>query len=141
MDTEKKALTMANTYCSQNEVLKEPAVSSLTPTTGSKSSEQWSEVETGYYEIVLDFEPTSKPKVVLPPITNDAFNASAFQKLQDRLEKAEADVKSLKEGATQYDYAPQLRTDPQMRKNLSTEVNTKLNELRNALQQQFLRYL
>jgi len=137
MDMEREAMRTTNASCSQNAVFdKEPADSSSRPATGSKPSEQWSEVETGHYEIILDFEPASKPKVVLPPITNGAANASAFQKLQERLKLVEVEVKSLKEDGTQYEYVPQLRRDSQMQENLSTNVDTKLAELKGALQKQ-----
>lgn len=139
MNTEQKLITMNDASCSQNAVLKKEPSDESRPTTGSKLSEEWMEVETGHYEIILDFEPASKPKVVLPPITNGAANASAFQRLEERLEKAEAEVKSLKEGSTQYEYAPQLRPDSQVQENLSTNVDTKLNELLHALQKQVLR--
>ena len=136
MEMEQKAMSTTSASCSKNAVFKkEPADSSSRPATGSKTSEQWSEVETGHYEIILDFEPASKPKVVLPPITNGAANASAFQKLQERLKKVEVEVKSLKEDGTQYEYVPQLRRDSQMQ-NLSTNVDTKLAELKGALQKQ-----
>jgi hypothetical protein len=141
MDTEQKAMTMTNASCCQNAMLKKSVDSISRATTGPKSSEQWIEVETGHYDSILDFEPTSKPKVVLPPITNGAANASAPQKLEERLEKAEAELKILKGGATQYEYAPQLRPDAQMQENLSTDVDTKLNELRHELQKQVQRDL
>lgn len=138
MNTEQKLMTMTDASCSQNAVLKEEPADESRSMTGSKLSEEWREVDTGHYEIILDFEPAPKPKVVLPPITNGAANASAFQKLQDRLEQADAEANILKEGATQHENALQLRPDAQVQENLRSDVNTKLNELRDALQKQIL---
>lgn len=63
---------------------------------------EWTEVESGHFEIILDFEPAPKPKVHLPAITNGIINTSTVRQLQDRLGNAEAELKRLKEGATQH---------------------------------------
>jgi hypothetical protein len=89
----------------------------------------------------LDVEPSAKPRVVLPAITHGIVNTFTVQQLQDKLEKAESEVKKLKEDAVQHEKALQLRPEAQMVEMLRSEVGIKMAELRDALQKLILREL
>jgi hypothetical protein len=67
------------------------------PTSTSTFLEEWKEVESGHYEYTLDDESAPKPRVVLPAITKGIINTFTVQQLQDKLEKAEIELKRLKE--------------------------------------------
>lgn len=90
------------------------------PTTTSRFLKEWREVESGYYEYILDDEPAPKPRVVLPTVTKGIINTSAVQQLQDRLEKAEAELNRLKEKSLRDEVARKQLSDPDIRELLKS---------------------
>jgi hypothetical protein len=118
------------------------------PTATSTFLEEWKEVEGGHYEYILDDEPVPKPRVVLPAITKGIINTFTVQQLQDKLEKAEIELKRLKENVVRDETELQQRLQAQMEETLQTisenmrdQLNQKLAVAKEAFQKERLRDL
>jgi hypothetical protein len=118
------------------------------PTSTSTFLEEWKEVESGHYEYILDDESAPKPRVVLPAITKGIINTFTVQQLQDKLEKAEIELKRLKENVVRDETELQQRLQTQMEETLQTisenmrdQLNQKLAVAKEALQKERLRDL
>jgi hypothetical protein len=138
---ENESASTTNASWSQIVIMKTEPADESRPTTTTTFLKEWREVESGHYEYILDVDPAAKPRVVLPAITNGIINTSTVRQLQDKLEKAESELKKLKEDAVQHEKTPQSRLEAQMEELLRSEVDVKMTELREALQKLILRDL
>ncbi|KAH8772163.1 hypothetical protein BGZ57DRAFT_928891 [Hyaloscypha finlandica] len=131
-----------------DEVMKMEPTEKPIPTATSTFLEEWKEVESGHYEYILDDEPTPKPRVVFPAITKGIINTCTVQQLQENLEKAEIELKRLKENVVRDETELQQRLQAQMEETLQTmsenmkdQLNQKLAVAKEALQKERLRDL
>lgn len=131
-----------------DEVMKMEPTKKPIPTATSTFLEEWKEVESGHYEYILDDEPAPKPRAVFPAITKGIINTFTVQQLQGKLEKAEIELKRLKENVVRDETELQQRLQAQMEETLQTmsenmkdQLNQKLAVAKEALQKERLRDL
>jgi hypothetical protein len=108
----------------QNSAMKTELVEESPLPTNTVLLEEWKEVESGYYEYILEDDPAPKPRVVLPVITKGIISIAMVHKLQDSLGMIESELKYLKESAAsdRAKHSKQLETklEAQMEETLKT---------------------
>jgi hypothetical protein len=95
----KESQSVANASPFSSAVIKKETEASQPTTSNTASSQEWMHIENDRDEDIMEVDPVPKPKVVLPAFMKGIINMDAVEQLQENHNKAELELKKLKQSA------------------------------------------